>query len=470
MSTQCTSTQFEFPRVGRRRLVAHFNGGTLTANAGALLLRAVEACTQVCRRAAGCFEDHRNPRLIEHTVKELVTQRVMAIALGYEDLNDHDTLRRDPLMAAVVGKTDPTGANRVRAADRGAALAGKSTLNRLELAGPAAGVDRYKKVTYDAAALDALLVDVFVESHPTPPARVVLDVDATDDPLHGEQEARFFHGYYRHYCYLPLYVFCGEHVLCARLRPANIDGAAGVVDELARIVDQVRQAWPAVSVVVRGDSGFCRDTLLSWCEAHGVDYVIGLAKNERLTKQLAPDLAQAQAQCEATGAAARVFADFRYRTHDSWSRERRVVGKAEYLPTRSNPRFVVTSLPADAVTARALYEELYCARGDMENRIKEQQLALFADRTSSTTFRANQLRLYWSTLAYVLLQQLRSRGLAGTRLARAQCDTLRLRLLKIGAQVRVTVRHIWVALANWVPDADLFVEAARRLQASSTTG
>ena len=462
MSTQCTPTQLEFPRVGRRRLVARFDGGTLTSNAGALLLRAIEACTGVCRRAARCFQDARDPRLIEHSVEELVTQRVMALALGYEDINDHDTLRRDPLVAAVVGKADPTGSSRLRAADRGAALAGKSTLNRLELAKPGK-THRYWKVTYEAAALDALLVDVFIESHPTPPARVVLDVDATDDPLHGQQEGRFFHGYYRHYCYLPLYVFCGGHVLCARLRPSNIDGAAGVVDEVARIVDHVRRAWPAVSFLVRGDSGFCRDELLSWCEAHAVDYVVGLAKNERLTKRIAPQQAQAQAHCQATGEAARVFADFRYRTRKSWSRERRVVGKAEHLPAGANPRFVVTSLPSDAFESRALYEDLYCARGDMENRIKEQQLALFADRTSSATLRANQLRLYWSTLAYVLLHALRTRGLAGTRLAHAQCNTLRLRLLKVAAHIRVTTRHIWIALTDYLPDADLFAVAANRL-------
>ena len=463
MSTKCTPIQLEFPRVGRRRLVARFGGGRITSNAGALLLQAVEACTQVCRRAARCFQDHRDGRWVEHTVEELVTQRVLGLALGYEDLNDHDTLRRDALLAAVVGKADPTGASRVRAADRGSALAGKSTLNRLELAGPDAETDRYKKVSYDQAALDALLVDLFIEAHRQPPVRIVLDVDATDDPLHGQQEGRFFHGYYRHYCYLPLYVFCGAHVLCARLRPANIDAAAGVVDELAWIVARVRQAWPTVAITVRGDSGFCRDALLNWCEAHQVDYLIGVAKNDRLKAQLAPAMVQARAQCQASGQPARVFADFGYRTRKSWSRERRVVGKAEHLPAGPNPRFVVTSLPADRVPAQPLYEDLYCARGDMENRIKEQQLALFADRTSSATLRANQLRLYWSTLAYVLLNALRSRALAGTRLARAQCDTLRLRLLKVGAHIRVTARCVWVALTDYLPDADLFILAANRL-------
>ena len=464
MSTQCTPLQLEFPSVGRRRLLARFDGGTLTSNAGVLLLRAVEVCTGVCRRAARCFDDARDPRRIEHTVVELVTQRVLALALGYEDLNDHDTLRRDPLVAAVVGKVDPTGASRPRAADRGAALAGKSTLNRLELAGEDAATDRYKKVRYDTSALDALLVELFIESQAQAPAQVVLDVDATDDPLHGRQEGRFFHGYYRQYCYLPLYVFCGEAVLCARLRPANIDAAAGVVEELARIVAQLREAWPSVSILVRGDSGFCRDELLDWCETHGVDYVIGLAKNARLKRQIAPELAQAEAACRASGAPARVFADFSYRTLESWSRQRRVVGKAEQLPGRANPRFVVTSLSVEAVAAQTLYEDLYCARGEMENRIKEQQLALFADRTSSATLRANQLRLYLSTLAYVLLHTLRRLALAGTRLARVQCDTLRLRLLKVGAHIRVTARCVRVALTDHLPDADLFVVAANRLR------
>lgn len=464
MSTKCTPIELEFPTVGRRRVVARFDGGCLTSNAGGVLLRAVEACVGVCRRAARCFQDYRDPRRVEHTVEQLVTQRVMALALGWEDVNDHDALRRDPLVAAVVGKADVTGALRRQAADRGAALAGKSTLNRLELASSDAGSDRYKKVSYAPAALDALLVDVFIESHRRPPARIVLDVDATDDPLHGKQEGRFFHGYYRHYCYLPLYIFCGGHVLCARLREANRDAADGVVDELARVVGQLRQAWPQVSILLRGDSGFCREDLLAWCEAHGVDYLVGLAKNERLKRQLAPEMARAEAACRASGKPARVFADFSYRTLTSWSRERRVVGKAEHLPGRSNPRFVVTSLPAAVCRARRLYEVLYCARGEMENRIKEQQLALFADRTSSATFRANQLRLYWSTLAYVLLHALRRVGLAGTRLARAQSGTLRLRLLRVGALVRVTARCVRVSLTSHLPDADLFAIAANRLR------
>ena len=307
-------------------------------------------------------------------------------------------------------------------------------------------------------------MELFIESHAQAPARIVLDVDATDDPLHGRQEGRFFHGYYRHYCYLPLYIFCGDAVLCARLRPANRDAAAGVVEELVRVVGQVRRAWPDVAILLRGDSGFCREQVLQWCEATGVDSLIGLAKNARLKRQIAPEMAQAEAACLARGEPARVFADFHYRTLTSWSRERRVVGKAEVLPAGANPRFVVTSLAAEACEAQPLYEDLYCARGEMENRIKEQQLALFADRTSSATLRANQLRLYWSTFAYVLLHTLRRLGLAGTRLARAQSDTLRLRLLKVGAQVRVTARCVRVALTSHLPDADLFAIAANRLR------
>ena len=390
----------------------------------------------------------------------------MAVALGYEDLNDHDTLRRDPLVAAAVGKADPTGENRVRPADRGAALAGKSTLNRRELVGSKDEADRCKKVTYDEAALDALLVDVFVESHPTPPARIVLDVDATDDPLHGQQEGRFFHGYYRNYCYLPLYIFCGAHVLCARLRPSNIDGAAGTVDEVARIVERVRQAWPSVSIVVRGDSGFCRDELMNWCELHAVDYVIGLAKNERLTKHIAPELAPPQE----TGVAARVFADFRYRTRESWSRERRVIGKAEHLPAGANPRFVVTSLPPDTLPAQALYEDFYCARGDMENRIKKQQLALFADRTSSATLRANQLRLSSATLTYVLLQHLPPRpgGRRAPGSPTSNATRYGLRLLKIGATSASPCAASPWRCPSWRPTPVLFITAAQRL--GSTPG
>ena len=465
METQCTPKQLEFLGLGRRRVVARFDGGAISSDGGALLLREVERRTGVMRRAAGCFIDHRNAAAVEHRVEELVAQRIVGLALGYEDLNDHDRLRHDPLLAAVVGKRDPSGGSRARKADRGKALAGKSTLNRLELTlADATAASRYKKIVAQPEALDALLVALFIEAHEQAPERIVIDADATDDPLHGQQEGRFFHGYYRSYCYLPLYLFCGEHLLCARLRPANIDGAAGTVEELERIVGQVRQAWPETQVVLRADSGFCREELMSWCEDNEVDYVLGLAKNARLNACIAEELAQAKARFEASGEAARVYKDFRYQTLKSWSRARRVVGKAEHLAKGANPRFVVTSLAAEDDDAKGLYETLYCARGEMENRIKEQQLMLFADRTSTATMRANQLRLYFSSLAYVLLHALRRLGLAGTSLARAQCDTIRLKLLKLGARVRITVRRLWVSFSESYPDAALFAAVYRRLR------
>jgi hypothetical protein len=430
------------------------------------LLREVDRRAGILGRFASCFVDHRRPELIEHSALELVSQRVYGLALGYEDLNDHDELRHDPLMGVLAGKTDPQGRDRVRERDRGKSLAGKSTLNRLELtpAGATAGA-RYKKIVARPEAIDELLVMLFLEAHEEVPERIVLDVDATDDPLYGHQEGRFFHGYYGHYCYLPLYVFCGEQLLCARLRRSNIDAAAGTVEELERIVGMIRSAWPAVEIVVRGDSGFCREELMSWCEAQGVEYVLGMAKNERLKAAVAEELAAAERLHAASGQAARVFKDFRYRTRKSWSRERRVVGKAEHLSQGPNPRFVVTSLASGEITARELYEDLYCARGDMENRIKEQQLALFADRTSTATMRANQLRLYLSSIAYVLVQSLRRLGLAGTKLAHAQCDTIRLKLLKIGARIRITARRVWVSLSQSYPYADLFWRIYERLRA-----
>jgi hypothetical protein len=432
-----------------------------------MLLGEVERRTAIVRLFAACFTDHRDPELVEHTVEELVAQRVYGLALGYEDLNDHDDLRADPLLATLVGKKDPSGADRVRARDVGKALAGKSTLNRLELTTQDAGPEsRYKKIVVNGAAVDRLLVEVFLQAHEQPPERLVLDLDATDDPLHGRQEGRFFHGYYDCYCYLPLYIFCGEYLLCARLRPSDRDASAGAVEEVQRIVEQVRARWPQVRIILRADSGFAREAIMTWCEASGVDYVFGLAKNARLNRILGKELHQAQLECERTGQAVRAFKDFTYKTRKSWSRERRVVGKAEHLPDKSNPRFVVTSLSAEEWDARALYEDLYCARGDMENRIKEQQLYLFADRTSAATMRANQIRLWFSSVAYLILQALRRLGLQGTALARAQCDTIRLKLLKIGAQVRLTVRKVWVSLASSSPYADLFAQAYHNLRAA----
>ena len=474
MATECTPEQIEFHALGRREVVGRFDGGRLSSDGGGLLLREVDHRLGLLPRLAGCFSDYRNPNSVEHSVGALVSQRVYGLALGYEDLNDHDVLRADSVLALLVGKRDLTGEARERARDRGYPLAGSSTLNRLELGTPAAAAaDRYKRISADPAALDRLLVDVFIESHAKAPREIWLDLDATDDPLHGHQEGRFFHGYYRCYCYLPLYIFCGEHLLCARLRPSNQDGAAGSVEELERIVTQIRSRWPTTRIVIRGDSGFCRDAIMSWCEAQGLGYVLGLARNQRLHRALGREMADARAAHAITGKPARRFRDFRYRTRKSWSCERRVVGKAEVLPGKNNPRFVVTNLPASRAGARRLYEKLYCVRGEMENRIKEQQLGLFADRTSSATMRANQLRLYFASFAYVLMHGLRRLGLAGTRHAKAQCSTIRVKLLKIAAHLRITVRKVWLSFSEtcaYVSDLAQILANLRRIPAWAPPG
>jgi hypothetical protein len=457
MTTECTAQPIVLQAENDRTLVARFDGGTICSDAGVILLKQVEQATGIIRQFAACFTDHRNPDLIDHTLYELIAQRVYALALGYEDLNDHDVLRQDLLLAALVGKKDP----------HTEPLAGKSTLNRLELTPVRADrTSRYKKIVVHRQDVDRFFVDAFIQSHDSPPACIVLDLDATDDPVHGDQLGKFFHGYYGHYCYLPLYIFCGDHLLCARLRPADIDGAAGSVKELDRIVSQIRQAWPDVQIIVRGDSGFCREEIMAWCESHQVDYLLGLAKNARLIREIEAELDEAREKAKATGQAARVYKDFQYQTLSSWSRSRRVVGKAEVLPQGDNPRFVVTSLSSEQRQAQPLYEDLYCGRGEMENRIKEQQLYLFADRTSCATMRANQTRLWFSSVAYILLEALRRMGLKGTDLAQATCQTIRLKLLKIGAQIQVTVRKVWVRLSQSYPYQALFRQIHENLTSS----
>jgi hypothetical protein len=464
--TDCTPSALFFQPLGRRDVVAHFDGGPVTSDAGGLLLREVEAKFHFIDQFAKCFTDHRDPDLVEHTLPELLKQRILALCLGYEDLNDHDRLRHDPLLAVLVGKQDPTGAQRRRTRDQGKALAGKSTLNRLELTPVRANAgSRYKKIVAHLDAMQRFLVEAFVQQYVVPPTRIVLDLDATDFVLHGHQLGRFFHGYYDAYCYLPLYIFCGDHPLLALLRPSNIDNALGVLKHLSRIIARLRQCWPGVSILVRGDSGFCRDHLMRWCEANGVDFLFGLAKNPRLLRELAPALEQARQQFTDSVAPARLFHEFAYRTLDSWSRERRVVGKAEHLAKGANPRFVVTSLTAEVFAGQALYEQEYCGRGDMENRIKEQQLMLFANRVSCATMRANQVRLCLATVAYVLLRALREHGLAQTELAQAQCDTIRVKLLKIGAVIRVSVRRVAVSLSEAYPLREVFVRAWEKLSA-----
>lgn len=384
----------------------------------------------------------------------LIGQRVFGIALGYEDLNDHDELRHDPLMAVLAGKL---AARRQDCAP----VAGKSTLNRLELS--RSEPSRYHKIAYDAAAIEALPVMLFLEAHERPPAQIILDLDATDDPLHGHQEGRFFHGYYDCYCYLPLYVFCGRHLLAAKLRPSDIDASAGSVAEVERIVRQIRARWPFVRILLRADSGFAREALMAWCEQNRVDYLFGLARNTRLVAMIEEELATARAAAEKTDRPARRFKDFQWSTLGTWSRRRRVVAKAEWTKGEANPRFVVTSLKRAEAGARQLYEDIYCARGDMENRIKECQLDLYADRTSAATMRANQLRLWFAVMAYVLICALRRIGLAETTFADATCGTIRLKLLKIGALVRISVRRIKIAMASACPAAQEWGHVARRL-------
>jgi hypothetical protein len=525
MQTDCSTTLFEFAPLEERKVVAKFDGGTMTSNAGALLLGGVDRAVRLVERVAKCFVDHRDPELLEHSVATLVGQRIFGLALGYEDLIDHDALRHDPMFAALAGKL------KARRADC-APVAGKSTLNRLERSREKPSL--YHKISHDGAAMEKLLVDLFLEAHATAPEEIVLDLDATDDPLHGAQEGRFFHGYYDCYCYLPLYVFCGDHLLVAKLRKADVDASAGASDEIARVVRQIRARWPKVRIVLRADSGFAREQLMAWCEANAVDYVFGLAKNARLNAEIADDLVAAAQESLATAKPARRFKDFTYRTRDSWSRERRVVGKAEWmtpslaeaddatkkpkkkkkekkekkekkakketpkkagktktakeapvaevveatkvnqaaeaveaaapppppaLPGRANPRFIVTSLSTEKHEARSLYEKRYCARGEMENRIKECQLDLFADRTSSHTMQANQLRLWFASFSYVLMSALRRVGLAGTRLATATCGTIRLKLLKIGALVKISVRRVLFSMASAFPYVDCYATA-----------
>ena len=457
MPTECSADLFGFARVEGRAVVAGFDGGKMTSDAGALLLGATDRAIGLIERFARCFNDRRSQEQVEHTVATLVGQRIFGIALGYEDLVDHDELRHDPIMAVLAGKL---AARRKNCAP----VAGKSTLNRLELGKKEP--TPYHKIGHDPQAIEAAFVDLFIDAHQHPPAQIILDLDATDDPLHGDQEGRFFHGYYDCYCYLPLYIFCGRHLLAAKLRRANIDASAGAVEEVARIVTQIRVRWPRVRILLRADAGFARDALMTWCELNGVDYLFGLARNRRLVGAIAPELAQAQQQSQATGKPARRFKDFLWSTLDSWSRERRVIAKAEWTAGAANPRFVVTSLDRAEHEARHLYEQIYCARGDMENRIKECQLDLFADRTSANTMRANQLRLWFAAMAYVLLCALRRIALQHTQFATAACGTIRLRLLKIGALVRISVRRIKIAMTSGCPHQDEFALAHSRLTAA----
>ena len=449
MPTQCRTDSLAFGTSGGRELVGAFDGGAITSNGGAVLLAAADCKIGLCQKLAACFKDHRLAECVRHALPDLLRQRIFGVALGHEDLIDHDQLRFDPALTAVLDK--PTGV-----------LAGKSTLNRLEHACKV-GRDRQHKLDHDGKAIEKLFVDLFLEAETVPPARIVIDLDATDSTLYGQQEGRHFNGYYDSYCYLPLYIFCGRHLLAAKLRTSSLDAAHGSVAEVARIVAHIRSRWPQTTIVIRADSGFCRDELLSWCEANSVQYVIGLAGNPRLHAEVAAELVKAEKRAKFTGAPARVFKDFQYQTLNSWSSKRRVIGKAEWTQGEGNPRFIVTNIHTAKGAARFLYEDVYCQRGEMENRLKECQGDLFADRTPTPTMRANQLRLWLSSMAYVLLCAVRRIGLAGTKLERATCGSIRLALLKIGALVTVSVRRVKLAFASACPHADIFRLAHTRL-------
>ncbi len=459
MQTDCSQDSFDFGTVEGRRVVGAFDGGQITSHAGGLLLGASNRAIGLVARLAQCFQDGRDPDALLHTVPTLLGQRIFGIALGYEDLNDHDQLRHDPVLQVLTGKLTARRSNC-------AALAGKSTLNRLEHAAKV-GSDPYHKITHDGAAIAALFVTLCLEAYREPPKRFVIDLDATHDPIHGEQEGRHFHGYYDCYCYLPLYIFAGRHLLAAKLRTADKDAADGAKEEVARIIAQIRARWPEVEIILRADSGFAREELMAWCEENGVDYIFGLARNDRLVKAIRRELAHARRESRRTKHAARRFKILEdWETRDSWSLPRRVIAKAEWTQGEVNPRFLVTSLNWTD-DARYLYEDLYCARGDMENRIKECQTDMFAGRTSAASLQANQLRLWLAAFAYVLLCALRRIGLVGTAMAKATCGTIRLKLLKIGALVVTSVRRIKIAMASSCPYQAVFHHAHERLSAAA---
>ncbi len=437
--TECKPKKLVLSRLGRRRIEADFTGGRLTSNAGLLLLREVDRRLGLVEAVDRAIPDPRDPRYTTHEQRELLAQRILAIAAGYEDENDHQTLRDDPALQLAAG----------RMPEEEQPLGSPSTLCRLE--------NRIGRHTI--WRLHEVLVEMFLNSYHSVPEEITLDLDATDDPTHGEQEGRFFHGYYGHYCYLPLYVFCGEHLLCGYLRPSNIDASKHSRGVVKLLVEKIRQRWPKVRITLRGDSGFCRWRLMRWCEKHGVNYIFGLARNSRLEKLSGKLQQQAEAEYQATGEKQRLFGEFLYAA-GSWDRERRVIAKAERLPKGANPRYLVTNLEGEA---QQLYDEVYCARGEMENRIKEQQLCLFADRTSCHALLANQFRLLLSGFAYTLLKGLRRLGLEGTEYAKAQASTLRLKLVKVAARVRVTARRVVFHLATSYPEQDLFAKLCQRL-------
>ena len=474
-ATDCKDQPLLFQDLGRRKVVADFSGGTLSSDGGVLLLRQIDQGLGVSRALAGCFEDGRDLRYADHAVQELVAQRLYGLALGYEDLNDHDRLRLDPLLAVACEKRDPLGMDRLH--QKGIALAAASTLNRLELSNNKD--TRYHKISHDPQKVQACVLQMGVRCLPKHARELVIDLDAMGHVLHGLQEGRHFRADYNEYCYLPLYACVGDIPLWAQLRTSDQDAAAGVVAALELIVAAIRKRCRRARIIVRADSGFCREEIMAWCEGQRpvVYYCVGLAKNSVLIGRLQPALAQARARRCLTGAAsARVFNEFEYQTLKSWSRPRRVIGKAEVMAAGDNPRFIVTNLPAEGFKGdedrgrfqpARLYEELYCGRGEMENVLKQQVLDLEADRMSTHYMASNQLRLWFAALAYLLLERVRTIGLRATQLARATVGSVRLRLLKVAAQVTVSVRRVFVQLSSAYPLRELFALCQRRLKVLS---
>ncbi|MBU6411275.1 MAG: IS1380 family transposase [Verrucomicrobia bacterium] len=472
--TDCKEQPLLFQDLASRKVVADFSGGKLSSDGGVLLVRQLDAGIGLTASLAQCFRDGRQAVYVDHTVRQLLAQRIYGLVLGYEDLNDHQWLRLDPLLATACEKRDPTGQDRFNPTHRGAALAGASTLNRLELSNQKQ--TRAHKLAHDPEQIEACLLQMGVRCLPKQATEIVLDLDAMGHRLNGMQEGRHYRAYYDEYCYLPLYVFAGDYPLWAQLRGGDQDAAAGVVAALEKIVPAIRKRCPRARIVVRGDSGFCREAIMAWCEGQAeVYYCLGLAKNAVLVERLAPALVNAQIRrCLCGGGSVREFAEFEYRTVKSWSRSRRVIGKAEVTAQGPNPRFVVTNLPGGGFdddedstrfTPDRLYEELYCARGEMENVLKQQVLDLSADRMSTHYLASNQLRLWLAAFAYLVLERMRTLGLAGTELARATAGSVRLRLLKVAAQVRVSVRRVYVQLSSAYPLRQLFRLCHERLMA-----
>lgn len=471
MKTQCNNNaggikgKYNFKNIGNRRVEGRFDGGEISSDGGGLLLREVEQHFGIIKQLSGCFTDYRDSSYTDHSVYALLCQRIFGIALGYEDLNDHDDLRRDTLFSTIVGKEEPTGCDRRQDSDTGCALASKSTLNRLELTpADSDNSNRYKKVVADFDKIPPLFVKYFLQTKTIVPKEIVIDADPSDDPLHGNQEGRFYHGYYGCYCYLPLFICCGDDILCAVLLKGNASLPQELLKQLEWIIAMIREVWPDVKITVRGDCAFQSDDVMSWCEKNDVDYILGLARNRRLEDKIKDLRVEARSLFDEKEEPARLYSDFMYRTKDSWSRSRRVVTKVEHNPKGPNCRFVVTSKSSENHKPKDLYENGYCPRGDMENRIKEFQLYLFSDRTSTSLMRSNQLRLWFSAVAYVLLNALRKFALKSTEFAKAQCHTIRTKLFKIGASVKVSVRRIYFSWSSSYPYKKTFSKVYSNLQ------